>query len=149
MNNSYKDIIERISDPPLWWDERAVPRWCEFHPSEIADIYASEAVLLLIECQYCEREFSVCMSTGMEQAIQQSLKHMGHSIYMYVWGSHRTLAQRITEKTIHYGDPPNAACCASGPSANSEPQRVLQYWKRDGIFWTRDDTLEIDVSERP
>ena len=34
-----------------------------------------------------------------------------------------SLASRVADGTIHYGDPPNAECCASGPTMNSEPAR--------------------------
>jgi hypothetical protein len=51
VNHLYRDILERIPTQPLWWDEHAVPRYCEFSPEQIAYYYAREAVLLLITTQ--------------------------------------------------------------------------------------------------
>lgn len=35
----YDDILNRITDPPLWWDEHAVPRFVPFEPKYMANIY--------------------------------------------------------------------------------------------------------------
>lgn len=126
MNNEYKDIRDRIPEPPKWWDEFAVPRYCDFHPREAANIYADEAALLLIECQACEREFHVCMSG-------------------------RGAGEAIKDGSIHYGDPPNVECCYSGPTMNVRDVRVLEYWKRDAFGdrqWVRDADLEIELPRR-
>jgi hypothetical protein len=32
MNNCYDDTRAMTDKMPLWWDENAVPRYCEFHP---------------------------------------------------------------------------------------------------------------------
>lgn len=116
MNHSYEDIISRIAGPPLWWDEHAVPRYCEFSPNVTANIYAIECVLLLIACQSCETEFHVCMSQSAWQTHE----------------SGRALASYIADDEIHYGDPPNACpdSCA-GSTMNSVPLRVEQYWIRE------------------
>ena len=39
-----------------------------------------------------------------------------------------TLSERIRDMTIAYGDPPNIGCCPAGPTMNSVPRRVLEYW---------------------
>jgi hypothetical protein len=51
MNTEYDDIRALTAEPPKWWDEFAVPRYCDFRPRSAANIYAREAALLLIECQ--------------------------------------------------------------------------------------------------
>lgn len=52
----YHDIMSKLGCP-LWFDENAVPRYCEFHPHYLANIYADEAVLLHVGCQVCHIPF--------------------------------------------------------------------------------------------
>jgi hypothetical protein len=132
MNESYEDIRERIPLPPVWWDENAVPRYCKFSPKKIANIYATECVLLRISCQNCRREFNVARSfhrltlsseAGGKESIEAYLQDGGE---------------------ISYGDPPNIDCCAPGPSMSSDTICVLEFWTRDNKKhdWTRKKKLE-------
>jgi DNA-directed RNA polymerase subunit N (RpoN/RPB10) len=59
MLQHYEDILSRISEPPRWFDEQGVPRYCEFAPDRIAN--ARECALLAIECQSCGRPFIVAL----------------------------------------------------------------------------------------
>lgn len=130
MNHYYSDIREKLGQP-LWWDEVAVPRYIEFSPDERADVYAVEVVLLLIQCQNCHQQFKVAMSKSTIDMMRGK----------------PSLADQIRDKSIHYGDPPNDQCCPSGPTMNSEPLRVLEYWRRSKnlLKWERDKTLEVQV----
>lgn len=49
---------------------------------------------------------------------------------------------------LHYGDPPNIHCCAAGPTMNSIPIRVLEYWSRENplLDWQRDPALEVEIT---
>lgn len=128
MNNDYSDIRSRIPEPPVWWDETGVPRYCAFSPNETADIYARECVLMEIRCQNCERAFQVAMS---------------HSRSSELLHGATSLARLIETNEIHYGDPPNIDCCPSGPTMNSVPVRVLEYWALDAQHsWVRDPAFE-------
>jgi hypothetical protein len=141
MNHHYKDIRDRIAEPPQWFDENAVPRYCPFAPNETANIYAQQIVLLRIRCQNCGRPFDVCMSWCETDTI------LGRAV--------SSLEEQVRERVIHYGDPPNTECCPSGPTMNSEPDRVLQFWRHagwraeDGSVpaspWVRVPALEVDV----
>lgn len=115
MPNDYEDIRSHIHEEPRWWDERGVPRYCDPHPDNLADIYASEAVFAEIACQSCGERFTVAFSYGLLDRAHER----------------ETLAERIANDTIHYGDPPNTGCCVSGASMNSEFIRVLSLWARD------------------
>lgn len=149
MNHDYDDIISRIAEPPIWWDEHAVPRYAPFEPGLQADIYADEVVLIEVRCQSCGHVFHVCLSHSM----------LGES--------YGPLAACIPDRAIHYGDPPNIGCCPSGPTMNSEPRRVIEYWSRHKrgteandslpglrvvkdvrayMEWTRDPALEVDIT---
>lgn len=135
MNHYYADILERIPEPPQWWDEKAVPRFCAFHPSHVADFYADEAALLLIRCRDCETTFKVAMSRGTMD------RHLHHMPF---------LANDIKERRITYGDPPNARCCDSARIVQARMLRVVEYWQRNHNFeWNRVDEYEIDLSDQP
>jgi hypothetical protein len=147
MHASYDDIISRISTAPIWFDEHAVPRYCAFKPERSASIHIGEIALAEITCQECQRRFRVALSV--------------------VNFREQTIAEAIQNKTLHYGDPPrhdgepaDPHPCHAGASMNSEPRRVLEYWRRhDGRYvegtritntklyfeWVRDPSLEIDI----
>lgn len=134
MKNDYDDIRERIATPPLWWDEHGVPRYCAFSPRFVASIYAIEVVLLRVTCQSCERPFEVALSWNrIEEALHKRAP----------------LVDRIRMNALEYGDPPNVGCCAAGPTMNSVPRRVLEYWRasmaRVTVEWERDPTLEVEL----
>jgi hypothetical protein len=133
MNHHYSDIRDKIPEVPKWFDERAVPRYCDFTPDATADIYADECALALIKCQNCGHEFHVLFSRSVISQLDD--KYDQH-----------TIAERIRKNWLHYGDPPNIQCCLSGPTMNSEPVKVLEYWhKNDNHDWIRDETLEVGL----
>jgi hypothetical protein len=128
MHYHYNDIRDRISDPPIWWDEVGVPRYCKFGPSETNRIYATEVVYFAIVCQNCEQEFNVALSW--------------HPVNRYP-----SLRERVELDTLHYGDPPNLGCCPAGPTMNSEPLHVWEFWQKDssGFGWERVPGLEMPL----
>lgn len=133
MHNNYSDIISRISDPILWFDERAVPRFDPFSPNNTANIYADECCLMEIDCQGCKQRFLVAMSRTK------------YDIFMH---NCESLEQEIRKQIIHYGDPPNIGCCAGGPTMNCEDVRIVEYWRRDRKSlsgWERVPELEINL----
>jgi len=113
MNVCYEDLLSRIVDPPEWWDENAVPRWCPFSPERIANLYARQVCLLLIRCQNCHTPFNVAMSW--------------HPLHP---GPMEPLSE-FAPDGLFWGDPPNVDCCFSGPTQMSETLRVLEFWQRD------------------
>ena len=125
MNHHYGDIRRLSSTPPIWFDENAVPRFCEFSPDEGADIYAKEIVLLRVDCQDCGHQFRVAMSWNETSQILRGFAPLSKNI-----------------KSLHYGDPPNIECCPSGPTMNSEPRRTIEFWRREHGDWARVPELE-------
>lgn len=114
MKQSYLDILDRRpNDSVLWWDENGVPRYGKFSPHLVANIYASEIVLLKVACQNCNQQFLVAISA-------------------LVLSGDNSLITKIENRTLEYGDPPNAGCCPAGPTMSSIPLKVLQFWKYDG-----------------
>ena len=108
MNHFYADIIGPLGEP-LWYDEHAVPRYCQFEPRQNSNIYASEVALIEIACQNCDTRFKVAMSwSEIEMAMD----------------GRPSLSERIANNTLHYGDPPNNYCCLGGPTMNSIPIRL-------------------------
>lgn len=124
MNHHYQDIRTRIADPPKWWDEHAVPRYCEFAPDETADIYAQQVALVEIACQECDQRFLVCFSWGgMTREFHRQEPLTAEDV-----------------KQLHYGDPPNACDdCMAGATMNSVPLRVVEFWRRGGEEFTAPD----------
>lgn len=123
MLNDYKDIRDRIPEPPRWYDEYGVPRYCEFAPGETSNVYAGEAVYFEIACQACGHRFLVAETSG----------------------SGDRLANAIRSGDLSYKDPPNIGCCPGGPTMMSETLRVLEYWRRDqstNFAWRRDRAVE-------
>lgn len=137
MHHHYSDIRSRIAEAPKWWDEQAVPRYCDFGPDETADIYVKECALVEIKCQSCGTPFRVAFSWN------------DHEFWHGEDKVHVKLIPPMTlerVKQLHYGDPPNAGCCDSGPTMNSEPQRVLEFWRKDDHFkWVRVPELEVAI----
>ncbi len=130
MRCRYLDIRDRLGEP-RWFDEAGVPRYCEFHPDECANIYANEAVLLLLTCQHCGQQFRVAVTRQHELA---------------------PLYKRIMDRELEYDDPPNA-CCAVGSSMNGEPRKVIEYWRKSNLrsfavrpTWKRNHKFEIDCT---
>lgn len=111
MHQFYDDIIEKLG-PPLWFDEFAVPRYCEFAPHRAGNIHASEVALVKIQCLSCASTFEVAFSRP--------------NITPNPVGS---LAELIVSRDLRYGDPPNVRCCRLGPAMGSASLRVLQYWR--------------------
>lgn len=161
MHTAYSDILERIADQPIWWDENAVPRFVPFEPHRMANIYAVEAALVRVRCQGCSREFDVAVSQP-----SQNYRLPGEVFE----GPPVLIRHQIRSRLLHYGDPPNVGCCAAGASMNSVPQRVLEYWVKpyalgDGISsiehdngrvsrtiraldvreWRREEALEVNI----
>jgi hypothetical protein len=138
VNHDYADIRDLISKAPVWFDENAVPRYCEFGPKHVANIYADECVLLRIECQACGQEFDVAMSRdGSGEMVAEAMG--GHAM--------PALSMQIVRKSIGYGDPPRG-CCDSGATMTSESVQVLQYWQRVNHEWTRERSCEVSVDTR-
>lgn len=130
MNHDYRDITERIAEAPKWWDENAVPRYCDFSPEERANIYTNEVALVEVRCQGCAKLFLVCFSRSRYQTLETA----------------RSMASYIVSRELHYGDPPNIDCCPAGPTMNSIPIRVVEYWRRPReLAWQRDAALEIGI----
>lgn len=125
MNHHYNCIRSRITEEPQWWDENAVPRYEPFTPAECANIYADECVLFEVACQNCERVFKVCLSWSTIDAVRDVPRLSAHVA------------------DLHYGDPPNVDCCPAGPTMNSVPVRVLEFWRQAKMEWERAPELEI------
>jgi hypothetical protein len=141
MHEAYEDITSQLGEPG-WYDECAVPRYCPFSPSRLADVYADECVLLEIACQECGRRFRVAMS---ESACHRAMCDLGDL----------TLRKGIEDGWLHYGDPPhhqgdgNGAPCYAGATMNCDDLAVLEYWCRDGRReWTRIRGLEGPLGVR-
>lgn len=132
MHAYYHDLLMFFAcscRSPQWFGERGVPRFCEFNPENRTNVYAKEIALAEIACQSCGQKFLVEFSfTDMQAAVGSA-----------------SLRDAIEGKFLDYGDPPNVQCCAAGPTMTSEMIRVVQFWRRDRLVWTRDQKYEVDL----
>lgn len=135
MHHHYNDIRSRIPEEPTWFDEHAVPRYCPFSPNETADIYADECALLEVHCQSCERPFMVAVTCKSFDRYDFATKTRGLS-----------LADRVVARKLSYGDPPNVDCCPAGPTMNGVEVRVVEFWRKERLKWSRAPDLEVDVT---
>ena len=110
MKCSYRDILSRIPEKPLWFDEYGVPRYEAFNPKRVANIYANEVALLSIECQVCYNWFDVAVSCDLFHSIHNETKPLSQ-----------------LAPALFYGDPPNIGCCPSGPSMTSITKKILEF----------------------
>jgi hypothetical protein len=62
VHQYYEDILSRIAEEPVWFDEYAVPRYCGFAPTKLANIYSRETTLAEVTCQVCKRSFYIAFS---------------------------------------------------------------------------------------
>lgn len=116
MLPDYKDIKSRITEEPAWYDENGVPRYGDFVPENIPNIYANHCALLRIACQDCGAKFKVAMNDG-------------------IWNS-----KEFNPKQLHYGDPPRHNCV--GDTMNCDDLDVLEVWCKQNHGWVRVPELE-------
>lgn len=136
MKPNYRDIIEKAGEP-RWFDENGVPRYVDFHPNRCVIAGAQEAFLVEVQCQGCGISFSVALTW----------KNEDRSVYG------RTLPplDKLTKtggNNLHYGDPPNVGCCASGPTMSSDFHRIVEAWIRSagpGSPWVKLDQEAIEA----
>jgi hypothetical protein len=124
MHTDYKDIIDRITEPPTWYDENGVPRYGEFTPDNCPNIYSSRVGLFKIACQHCGKTFCVEMHANM--VIDSFRRNNPPSMW-------------------HYGDPPFHGCV--GDSMNCIDVAVVQFWEwTAGSFdWIRAEQYEGEI----
>lgn len=145
MLSGYEDIFalaSRLSESPRWFDGNGVPRFCAHHPRYCADIYAHEVVLLLISCQACGREIPVQLSRSSMDDLRAHMMKLEKT----------SLAQRVKDGSIHYGDPPTheddrGEYCHAGCTMNCWDLRVVEFWHRPDMEWTRVPELEIELPD--
>lgn len=151
MHRNYSDIMELIEQSPVWFDENAVPRYCQFSPDKLANIYADEAALVEVECRGCKRKFRVAHSELNQN--DQLWGKTGRDRIAFI-------SDLILERRLKYGDPPNVQCCAAGPTMTSVSVRVLEYWCKPYVKsvkpggrildyaltqWVRQQEFEVDL----
>ncbi|PDT81521.1 hypothetical protein CO676_21130 [Sinorhizobium sp. BJ1] len=157
MHAYYGDILSRIDEDPRWFDEHAVPRYCEFEPNQVVGISVEEVALAEIACQSCRRHFRVAFSGVNVKSLETPQERQARVADQL---NFRPIADAIRARTLHYGDPPAVNCCLAGSTMNSVPIRVIEYWARgdrqylDGgritdmrfFEWARDEALEIEIT---
>ena len=133
MKTRYSDILSRIKEDPIWFDENGVPRYDTFHPTKTPSVYADEAALILISCQACNKEFNVSLHYEKFNVVNGKVFE----------------TQKLSEKIpyLYYGDPPDIGCCSVGPTMSSNSVKVLEFWSKENGTWVRKPELEVNLKE--
>lgn len=130
MRCNYKDITSKLGRPK-WYDESGCPRYCNFVPTKVSNIYAEEVALFEIACQACGDKFLMAESWDDRDWFREQT---------------RGISARLKDKEYFgFGDPP---CffnkCASGCTMCSDTIRCVEFWQKDNLRnWKRNHELEI------
>ena len=62
MRQYYKDTLDRIDKSTTWFDDYGVPRFGDFSPELLSNVYLSEAALAEVSCQNCGHMFDVALT---------------------------------------------------------------------------------------
>ena len=130
MKPAYEDIKSLIKKDPTWYDQHGVPRYSDFSPKYASNIYSDEVILILIQCQNCHQRFSVELNHNKNLTKLESLEYRTKN-----WNNYNLIP-------IHYGDPPIHDCV--GDTMNSEPIKIIEFWKQEKGIWVRKKELEVE-----
>lgn len=151
MHLEYDDILKRLGKP-LWHGAHGVPRYDRFTP-HLATVYGDHVALLEVECQSC----GAC---GVVAAVWDRRQHFALThVNPPVLPEPTMPALRNDDPwdsigSFHYGDVPqhvfeDGRACLAGPTMNSVPRRVLEFWSRDHFGptagWVRQRQYEMEL----
>ncbi|WP_336979541.1 hypothetical protein [Altererythrobacter fulvus] len=120
----HDDILERVSDKPLWWVD-GFPRYTPFRPRD-AYFFAGEVALVHCQC-VCGNRYDIAIKSGMHFSLRDEIAYS-------------------SETPI--GDPPNACHIRNSGACACMTVRqveVLEFWARVGRpipAWFRDHAWE-------
>lgn len=126
MLDHYKDIRERIEEPPTWFDRHGVPRYCPAIPGNHSHVYADRLAFVRIECQACGHSFLVEFADSTMDRIIWNDRYKAHV------GEE---PPKYDPTKLHYGDPPNIGCCAAGATMNSVPRVLVSAYEKEHLEW--------------
>lgn len=155
MNHYYGDIIDKLGEPK-WYDRLGYPRYCDFNPREVSNIYADLTVLAEVRCQGCGRIFTCAFSWShfdffdrieywKEQDIWKEIIQLGKIDRVIDW---EKAAKRFLESPPFYGDPPNHPDDPAGNTMSSETTRIIECWVQSDYEWVRRPELEIHYDDK-
>lgn len=149
MRLDYSDIIDRLGQP-LWHDDNGAPRYSPFTPN-MATVYDDYVALLEVACQSCDQTMIVAATRSkLIRCVPAREIVMPSTTHVDPWTTHVDPWEAIGD--FHYGDPPrhntgDSERCLAGPTMNSIPIRVIEFWGRDlderQRAWNRFSQYEI------
>lgn len=143
MYQLYEDITNKLGKPK-WWDEEGVPRYCDFSPDEVADIYADKAALIIIQCQGCGQHLPVAWSFHKLRIICYVPGHpTGPECFAQL-----TYPTKDNPGSIGFGDAPahnnlGDEYCHLGCVMTTDVRRIKEFWSRDELDWVRHPEFEF------
>lgn len=137
MLRSYEDITSAIAQPPKWYDENGVPRYCEFSINNLG-VYIKYALYGVIACQNCGQEFNV----GMGYDHYEICTHLQSQDEL---SNQACVFENKIEDLVNgfgYGDPPRhsspSGLACAGQTMSSVEIAITQVWSRDSLSkWHR------------
>lgn len=139
----YQDITDKLGEPK-WWDEEGVPRYCDFSPDNVADIYADKAVLVIIKCQGCGRYLPVAWSFNKLKIVCWVPEHpKGHECFAQL-----TYPTKDNSGSVGYGDAPahdnrEGEYCHLGCVMTTDVVQIKEFWSSDKLEWKRHKKFEF------
>ncbi len=134
MKTSFEDIKNLTNKEPVWYDKHGCPRFCEFSPKLVPNVYATCALLMKISCQRCGKIFKVSLNYGAGATPFESLKR---------YKDKRSKGRLFP---VQYCDPPNHDC-PTGNVMSSNSKEILEFWMKENGNWVRHSEVELIVEE--
>lgn len=135
MKAQFDDIIKRAGTP-AWYDVDGIPRYGEFNPDDVANIYANHIAFIHVGCQNCYETFYVTnhCHKGIAEADRRIIGLDNPEI---------SLPSKGDIGWFRYGDPPRHNCI--GDTMNSIPLEVLKFYIKEDGEYIRHPEYEVDV----
>ena len=159
MLRKYLDIISKLGRPE-WWDGQGAPRYVEFHP-DLCGVYDRYIAFMEIGCQSCDATFLVASEINIMEATSNFELPL---IPVILEGEEKKIAEvenKLDKEggespwfqvgSFHYGDPPptfHKEYCMSGPTMNSVPIRIIEFWEREKFEWVRNHKYEFEFTKQ-
>lgn len=140
MHCDYKDITS-VMGVPKWYDVKGFPRYCNFHPDEVSNIYADVVIYYLIGCQGCSQKFNVAenyctyniwTTKGFKDYMEANKIGSKVPLTPHIVPYFKSIPQKDWG-FLHYGDPPRHDCV--GDTMNCWDYQILQFWVKDTEKW--------------
>lgn len=162
MHCVFKDIIKKLG-MPKWSDHSGFPRYGEFSPKNVSNIYAGAVFLIEIACQACYRKMDVAVSFSIQRlCLNEQYRKIWDEIAKennipdgkLIFGKHwqdffRKLSKDELLTMLHYGDPPRHDCSGAGETMSCIDLKIKECWIKNSEThkFERIEEFEIELEQ--